>query len=111
MTLRALPARARDRALLLGALGLAALAALAGGSGSAMALRGLGLVALLAGGLVLARRRSSAAAAPRITVLERHALGRDTGVAVLSLGGDRLLVGYGASGVTLLHRASPGDLP
>ncbi len=42
------------------------------------------------------------AAQLRIHVAERHALSRDAGVAVLATGDRRLVVGYGAAGVTLV---------
>lgn len=52
-----------------------------------------------------------ASAAPELRVAERHALGRDAGVAVVATGGRRLVIGYGAAGVTLvaeLQRARSG---
>jgi len=76
------------------------------GAALATAVAGLG-VALL----VVRRGRLPAGPAPELLVTERHALGRDGGVAVLAAGGRRFIVGYGASGVTLvaeLERAGDG---
>ena len=39
----------------------------------------------------------------------RHALGRDSGVALVEVAGRRVLVGFGAGGVRLVSELGPGD--
>jgi hypothetical protein len=97
--------RARSRTLLAaaGALGIAAAAA--GGELAGGAIRALGIVALLgaaAAAVAAGRRRSSRPAIVRLE--ERHILARDAGVAVVTVAGERLIVGFGTSGVSLLSR-------
>ena len=53
----------------------------------------------------LARRRATPAAAPILAVVSRASLARDAGVALVEIGGRRLLVGYGSAGVHLLADA------
>ena len=84
------------------AAGLALLAAL-GGDAAAPALRALAVVAILALGAALARRRRLGAGAPEaVSSVERHGHSRDAGVALVSAEGRRLLVGFGPAGVRLL---------
>jgi flagellar protein FliO/FliZ len=78
----------------------------------ATALTGLGVA------LLFARQGRAPATRPALLVTERHALGRDSGLALVSVRDRRLLVGFGAAGVTLVAelQAAPsggdgGDLP
>lgn len=91
---------------------LAALLALSvtGGEAAASASRALALVAILGAGAVAIRSRRARAAAPLCAaVIERHSLGRETGVAVVSAEGRRLLVGFGPGGVALLRELGRPD--
>lgn len=98
-------------ALLAAGAGLVALA-VAGGDVAHGALRALAVVALLGLAAVALRRRRAGASAPlAVSVAERHAMGRETGVAVLAAEGRRLLVGYGPGGVALLTELGPGREP
>jgi hypothetical protein len=66
----------------------------------------------IVGALLFARRRlrsPPSGAGPRLEIVERRALGRDSGVAVVVWGEREVLVGYGASGVTGLLRADAVD--
>jgi len=101
-------ALARPRALLAaGALIAAplAVAALAGGDAAGGALRALSVVALLGFG-ALALRRGAPPGAPALEVVGRHGLARDTGIAIVSADGRRLLIGYGPRGVALVVELS-----
>jgi flagellar protein FliO/FliZ len=94
--------RARLAALALAAA-LAAGLALAPGETGPAAARGLLAAAGLAALLVVARRRPASVPAPaRLAVVERAALGRDAGVALVEVDGRRVLVGFGAGGVRRL---------
>jgi flagellar biogenesis protein FliO len=60
---------------------------------------------LLAGALALVRRRRPGTRSERpLRVEDREALGRDSGVALVRAGADRLLVGWGRDGVRLVAR-------
>ena len=97
LTARATVALVAAGALL---LGLAA----SGGDAAAAALRAVAIVAILAVGAVALRWRRTRGAAPDlVSVLERHALARESGVAVITAGGRRLLVGFAPGGVALLR--------
>jgi flagellar biogenesis protein FliO len=96
---------ARRRALVAAVAALAVLGAVAGGEIAGGALRALSVVALLGLGALLVRRAGGARRdRGELAVVERHALARDAGVALVTAGGRRLVVGYGASGVALLAR-------
>jgi hypothetical protein len=101
--------RARSRALPAAAALLGIVAAAAGGELAGGAIRALGLAALLgaaAAAIAAGRRRSSPPSLVRLE--ERHLLARDAGVAVVTVAGQRFLVGFGASGVALLSRLRGG---
>jgi flagellar protein FliO/FliZ len=88
-------------AILTAGAGLVAL----GGDAAATALRALAVVAtfgLCAAALHRWRVHAHAAAPEAVSILERHSLARETGVALVSAEGRRLLVGFGPSGVALL---------
>lgn len=102
-------ALARRRALWLAGASLAAASlALAPGGLGPVAARGALVAAALGAAGLLARRRAAptAAAAPALAVVSRAALAKDTGVALVEVGGRRLLVGFGAAGVQLLSDVS-----
>jgi flagellar biogenesis protein FliO len=87
-------------------LGVALLAASLTGDGLfAPMLRGLAVVVALGVAVALVRRRSPApGAAAEIAVLERRALAKDAGVALVEVAGQHLLVGYAPGGVALVAR-------
>jgi flagellar biogenesis protein FliO len=63
------------------------------------------VLALLAGALALVRRRRAGTGPERpLRVEDRESLGRDSGVALVRAGTDRLLVGWGRDGVRLVAR-------
>ena len=105
MRLVPLPTRAAagTRALALaGGGGLILLAAASAGElgrGAAFATALTGFAVAL---LVVRRGRAPAAGAAELIVAERHALGRDAGLAVVAAGDRRFVVGYGTAGVTLV---------
>jgi flagellar protein FliO/FliZ len=106
-------ARPRRAILLLAAAGAAAVVLAAPGAiGPAAARAALAVAGLGAAVVLLGRRRlgDRAAAAPELAVLGRAALGKDTGVALVEVGGRRLLLGFGPGGVMLLE-ASAGGAP
>ncbi len=82
----------------------ALLAGLTSGDPMVRAVRAIAVVALLGLLVIAVQRRGHAAVRPSdaLAIRERAVLGRDTGVAVVSAGSRRLLVGYGPSGVTRL---------
>lgn len=103
--------RAAPRPAFLGAAtaALAGAALLAGGEAGGAAARGLAVVALLgAAAAALRARRRAPTARAAVRLEERHLLARDCGVAVVAVGGRRLLVGYGAHGVQLLTELPAG---
>jgi flagellar biogenesis protein FliO len=81
------------------------LAAAWGGEVTIRALRATAVVAFLGLAACALRlrgggpRRTHAAA---VAIRERQPLGRDTGVAVVAVAGQRILIGYGPAGVTRL---------
>jgi flagellar biogenesis protein FliO len=92
----------RPAALLIAAAALIVLAAAAGGDLAGRALGAMAVVALLGLGAVTLRRAHSASGQSVLSVLERHPIAKDAGVAVLVTQGRRLVVGYGPAGVALL---------
>ncbi len=101
--------RLRVHALLAGTAVLALLAAAAGGEMGGGAVRAVGVVALLAvGAAALGRRRARSSGPTLVQLEERHLLARDAGVAVFAVGGSRLVVGFGTSGVALLTHLRAG---
>jgi flagellar protein FliO/FliZ len=60
-----------------------------------------------AGSLLLRRRAREGRPAAPLRLEARAPLGRDSGVAVVRLGDDRFLVGYGRHGVRELRRIAP----
>jgi flagellar biogenesis protein FliO len=81
----------------------AVLAAMAGGDLAGGALRAIAVVALLAAAAALVRRRSGRFHQhAALVVEERHLLGKESGVAIVTMSGRRLLVGFGTDEVTLL---------
>ena len=85
-------------AIALSACGLVAL-----GAGVNAAVRGGALLALVATGLALLRRRARAGGQlPALKVLERRALSREAALALVGVDGRRLLVGFGRGGASLL---------
>ena len=106
----------RRHGVLVGAMGLLAAGAVAavGGEGAATALRALAVVAVFGLGAALLRRRRTGTVAPvAVSVVERHGLSRDAGLALVSVEGRRLLVGYGPAGVTIVAEldATTGGAP
>lgn len=66
-------------------------------------------------GLLFARRKlrqGGVPGAPKLEILERRALGRDSGVAVVRWQGREILVGYGSSGVAAVDKdlPAPGEV-
>lgn len=103
----------RTRALLVaGAAAAAVLLALSGAPLGASAGR-CALVVLALAGAARFVRRGGAAAAPsgEIAVVERRPLSRDAAVALLSVRGRAVLVGYGSEGVRLLADLDAGPRP
>jgi len=95
------------RAALLAAGGalLVTLAASPSALGPAAARAGL-VAAALGGALLVLRRAGRPAAGPRLlAVLARETLGREAGVALVEVGGRRLLLGFGPGGVQLVAEA------
>jgi flagellar protein FliO/FliZ len=86
------------------ALALAGVTFAPGGLGPVAARAGL-VAAALGAAAVIARRRAAPAAAPLLAIVSRAALARDAGIALVEVGGRRLLVGYGSTGVQLLADA------
>jgi flagellar protein FliO/FliZ len=60
-----------------------------------------------AAALLLRRRAGAGRPSPPLRLEARAPLGRDCGVAVIRLGEERLLVGYGRAGVRPLRRLAP----
>jgi hypothetical protein len=82
---------------------LAVVAAMAGGDLAGGALRAIALVALLAAAAALVRRRAGHShERPALVVEERHLLGKESGVAIVTMSGRRVLVGFGTAEVKLL---------
>jgi len=105
-------ARSRGKLALAGVGALALALALAPGQSAPASLRALAAVAVVGAALLLVRGRLGApAAAPRLAVVARQALSRDTGVALLEVDGRAVLVGFGASGVRLLAPHGPTPAP
>ena len=106
-------ARARPGTLLLAtAAGLALLGAAAGGELAGGAVRVVSLLAFLAlAAAVLGRQRAASPASRELEVDGRHLLGRDAGVALVSAGRRRFLVGFAPSGVTVLAELTAGEDP
>ncbi len=77
--------------------------------GIATAARAGAVLALLGGALALVRHRRPPGPEGRTLVVEqREALGRESGVALVRTGTERLLVGWGRRGVRILSRR-PGE--
>jgi flagellar protein FliO/FliZ len=71
---------------------------------AAIAARAALVLVTLAAGVVLVRRRARRAApAASVSVVARAPLGPGLGVALLEVGGRRLLVGWGKEGVRLVR--------
>ena len=103
------------RARLAIAASLVAVAIGAGCTGSDAA-RGaagaLSMVALLGAAAALVRRGAPRPARPPALALEeRHFLAKDSGIAVVVASGRRLVVGFGANGVTLLSELGRREEP
>jgi hypothetical protein len=81
--------------------------------GTATAVRAAVVLTLLAGALALLRHRRPGTRAERpLRVEDREPLGRDSGVALVRAGPDRLLVGWGRDGVRLVaRRGADGGRP
>lgn len=95
----------RRHVVLVGAAGLVAAGALAaaGSDAATTALRALAVVAVFGLGAALLRRRRAGPGAPvAVSIVERHGLSRDAGLALVSVDGRRLLVGYGPAGVAIV---------
>jgi len=72
---------------------------------TASAVAAAAVVALLAAGAVLARRRLGRRPSPRdLEIEDRALLARDAGVALVRARGEVLLVGWGRDGVRLVAR-------
>jgi flagellar protein FliO/FliZ len=98
----------RGRTVLAGllAVALAAVAVAPGGLAATGARAALAAAALGTATLLVRRRAGAPARGAGIAVLARAPLGRDSGLAVVEVGGRSLLVGFGRGGVSLL-----GDVP
>jgi Flagellar biosynthesis protein, FliO len=95
--------RSRTAAAIGVGLAVAAAAAAAGSDLGAAALRaGAVLLTLGVAAVALGRRGPRAQATGQIAVEARQALSREAGLAVVSSGGRRFLVGHGPTGVALL---------
>ncbi len=100
----------RPAALLGAGSALIALAAVAGGDLAGGALRAVAVVGLLGLVAVALRRSRAATGAPAaLSVLERHLIAKETGVAIVATGRRRLVVGYGPAGVALLAELGPSE--
>jgi flagellar protein FliO/FliZ len=66
----------------------------------------LAVAGLAAAAVALHRYHGKQLAPATLALLERQPLGRDAGLALVTAGGRRLLVGWGAAGVTLLAELS-----
>ncbi len=100
----------RPAALLIAGTALIVLAAAAGGDLAGRAMGAMAVVALLGFGAVAMRRARGASNGESVlSVLERHPMAKDTGVAVLVTQGRRLVVGYGSAGVALLAELGPTE--
>jgi len=97
------------RAALAGAGGLLLVAAALGGSQSALvALRAGGVLAVLVAAGWWLRRRAARQREPSVLAVEaRQPLTRDAGLALVAIDGQRLLLGYGPRGVSLLVTIPP----
>ena len=81
----------------------AVVAAMTGGVLAGGALRAIAVVALLAAAAALVRRRTGRSHQhPALVLEERHLLGKESGVAIVTTSGRRVLVGFGTAQVTLL---------
>ena len=79
---------------------------------TASALAAAAVVALLAAGAVLARRRLAGRPSPRdLEIEDRALLARDAGVALVRARGEVLLVGWGRDGVRLVTRIGAERTP
>ncbi len=104
MTLR-VPVVRRPGLVVAGIASAALLAGVTSGDPTIRAVRAIAVVAFLGLLAVAVQRRGHAADRPSpdaLAIRERAVLGRDTGIAVVSIGPRRLLVGYGPTGVTRL---------
>ena len=88
----------------------AVVATVGGGDLGGSALRAIAVLALLATAAALIRRPSGRPRQPpALVVEERHLLGKESGVAIVTMSGRRLLVGFGAHAVTLLDEANSSE--
>ncbi len=101
----------RPAALLVAGTALVVLAAAAaGGDLAGRALCAMAVLALLGLAAVALRRgRGASGGQSVLSVLERHPMAKDAGVAVLVTQGRRLVVGYGPAGVALLAELGPTE--
>ena len=81
---------------------LLAAAAAGGGELAGGAVRATAVVLLLAGGAFALSRRARPALAEAVAVIERRPLAKESGVALVTIAGRRLVVGYAPGAVTLL---------
>jgi flagellar protein FliO/FliZ len=99
----ALRAAPRARAIAAGAVAAGALlAALTAGNGGAHAARAVLAVAALGAVAAVARARRRPAREPRLAVVSRAPLGRESGIAVVEVDGRRIVVGWASGGVRVL---------
>jgi flagellar protein FliO/FliZ len=78
---------------------------------TALAARAALAVLALAAIVLLVRRRGRAERPPEpVAILARAPLGPGLGVALLEVGGRRLLVGFGKEGVRLVRDLGPGEV-
>ncbi|HUL61161.1 MAG TPA: flagellar biosynthetic protein FliO [Anaeromyxobacteraceae bacterium] len=106
--------RRRGGALLAAGAAAALLLALAPGDLGPVSARAALAVLALAGGAAWMRRTRRDAPSSTLAVLERAALSRDAGLALVEIEARRLLVGFGPGGVRVLGRLDPsssGDRP
>jgi flagellar biogenesis protein FliO len=90
-----------------GAILLAA-AAIGGSPSAAVALRAGGVLAILIAAAWWIRRRAALRIGPAVLAVEaRQPLTREVGLALVAVNGQRLLLGYGPHGVSLLVTMPP----
>ena len=82
----------------------ALLAAALGGDLAGGAVRALALLGALGAGAAALAQGQAKGRAPALVVEERHALGKECGLALVTAPGRRLLVAFSASGVHVLER-------
>jgi flagellar protein FliO/FliZ len=95
---------------LLAAVPLAGVLVLSPGPTAAIGARAALVVAAIAAAAAWVRRRPQVTARPALSVVARAPLGSGAGLAVVEVGGRRLVVGFGRDGVSLIAElGGPGE--